>query len=90
MTQRGLHVIEVTVEYERAGRSRLIRALAIPVVALILAATVLFSAGGTGSGAPAIVALPKPSRCTIGTIPRVQAGYRPDAATGPKTPAGCP
>jgi hypothetical protein len=86
MTQRDLHVIEITVEYERAGRSRVLRTLAIPAVALILAATVLFSVGGSTRSGPAVAAV---SPCTIGTIPRVQAGYRPDAATAPKRPAGC-
>lgn len=96
MSQLGPQVIEITVEYKGTSRSRLVRILAAPVLALMVAAAVLLSTGGTGGTSvprPVIVAPVPVSRCSIGTIPRVQAGYRPteaaDAHSLPSEPAGC-
>jgi len=92
MAQSPPQVIEITVEYEGSSRSSLIRLLAAPALALMVAAAVLLSVGGSAPRPAGITPVPV-SRCAIGTIPRVQAGYRPteaaDARSLPEQPAGC-
>lgn len=79
MTEPGPHVVSITVDYHGAGHQpRFGRHLTILVLALVLAAAVLLSAVG-GKRSPSPVRAIKPSACEIGSIPRVEAGYRPIA-----------
>jgi hypothetical protein len=87
MTESGPHVVSITVDYHGAGQPRFGRRLMILVLALVLAAAVLLSAVG-GKRSPSAVRTIKPSACEVGSIPRVEAGYRPIAVRSKHT--ACP
>jgi hypothetical protein len=87
MTEPGPHVVSITVDYHGAGQPRFGRGLTILVLALVLVAAVLLSGVG-GKRSPSALRAVKPSACEIGSIPRVEAGYRPVAARSKHT--ACP